>query len=233
MSSSQPSMRPLHELQGENARELSKGGQATVSLVASLNGGDEIIVKRFRMAPGVDAALQEEVAALERLRLLVGNVQLFGWTICIPTVVAVSKQPPTLALTRVPGAPIDRLLQRGWTPPPELSAALAEVFRQSWRSSGRPLGDVNLSNLMCSPEMRQLAIVDPGLPDEVFELHGERRQFYPASRDLGCLLHQVLSTNVLLGLGRRSSAVARLAFVRQVIRRACRRRTTPTRSSTK
>ena len=30
----------------------------------------------------------------------------------------------------------------------------------------------------------------------------------------------MLSTNVLLGLGRRSSAVARLAFVRQVIR-AC------------
>jgi hypothetical protein len=220
MSSSQPLSHPFNDLQGESARQLSKGGQATVPLVAPSNGGDEIIVKRFRIAAGVDAALKEEVAALERLRSLVGNVQIFGWTICIPTVVAIREQPPTLALTRVPGTPIDRLIQRGWTPPKELSAALAEVFQRYWRSSGRPLGDVNLSNLMCSPKMRQLAIVDPGLPNEVFELHSECRQFYPASRDLGCLLHEVLSTNVLLGLSRRSSAIARLVFVRQVIR-AC------------
>lgn len=210
-------IRTFHELQGKTVRELCKGGQATISLVAPSGGGDEIILKQFRDGPGVAAALRDEVTALELLRSLVDSQQILGWTIRIPAVVAISEQPPRLALTRVPGTPIDALIQSGWTPPWELSASLAEVFRRYWRRSGRPLGDVNLSNLICSPDMRQLAIVDPGLPSDAFELHGERRQFYPASRDLGCLLHQVLSTNVLLGLSRRASAVARLDFVRQVI----------------
>jgi hypothetical protein len=212
--------REFRELQGKTVRELSRGGQATISLVAPLVGGDEIILKQFRETPGVDAALRDEVAALELLRSLVDNQQIFGWTIRIPAVVAISEQPPRLALTRVAGTPLDALIQRGWTPPWELSAALAEVFQRYWRRSGRPLGDVNLTNLICSPEIRQLAIVDPGLPSDAFELRGETRRFYPASRDLGCLLHQVLSTNVLLALSRRASAVARLGFVREVIR-AC------------
>jgi len=150
--------------------------------------------------------------------VLVDGATFFDWTIRIPTVVAVSERPPSLALTRVPGAPIDTLIQDGWVPPPELGAALAEVFQRYWQTSGRPLGDVNLTNLMCSPETRQLAIIDPGLPSDVFELCDEDRRFYPASRDLGCLVHQVLSTNVSLHLKRRASVAARLEFVRHLIR---------------
>jgi hypothetical protein len=215
---------PLHagrsfdELPHESARQISEGGQATVSLVPSPDGGDEIIVKQFRMAPDVDRALNEEVAALRRLRGLVHGSTFAGWTIHIPAVVAISQHPPSLALTRIPGTPIDTLIQDGWVPPADLGAALAEVFRQYWQSSGRPLGDVNLSNLMCSPDTRQLGIIDPGLPSDAFELRGQARRFYPASRDLGCLVHQVLSTNVSLHLTRRTSAADRLDFVRHVIR---------------
>jgi hypothetical protein len=214
-----PTIGLFRDLHGKAVRELSRGGQATISLVAS-GAGDELIVKQFKETPGVEAALRDEVAALELLRSLVDSQQILGWTVCIPRVVATSAEPPRLALTRVPGAPIDTLIQSGWIPPWELSAALAEVFQRYWGHCGRPLGDVNLKNLMCSPEMHQLAIVDPGLPSDEFELRGERRRYYPASRDLGCLLHEVLSTNVLLGLSRRSSAAARLGFVREVIR-AC------------
>ena len=210
--------RSFDELPHDSARQISEGGQATVSLVSSPDGGDEIIVKQFRIAPGVDAALKEEVAALERLRNLVDGATFSGWTIHIPAVVAVSERPPSLALTRIPGTPIDTLIQDGWIPPAELGSALAEVFRRYWQSSGRPLGDVNLTNLMCSPETRQLGIIDPGLPSDAFELRGQARRFYPASRDLGCLVHQVLSTNVSLHFKRRTGAADRLAFVRQVIR---------------
>jgi hypothetical protein len=210
--------RSFDELPHESARPMSEGGQATVSVVSLPGSGDEIVVKHFRAAPAVDAALQEEVEALKRLRALVHGSTFAGWTIRIPAVVAISEQPPSLALTRIPGAPIDTLIQDGWSPPADVAVALAEVFQRYWSSSGRPLGDVNLTNLMCSPETRQLGIIDPGLPSDAFELHGAPRRFYPASRDLGCLVHQVLSTNVSLYVKRRAGAADRLAFVRRLIR---------------
>lgn len=200
---------PLHE--------LCRGGQATISLLAIPERGESVIVKAFRIVPGVEVALREEVRALETLHAVVGGQTIAGWTIEIPAIVAVHEQPPRLVLTRVDGQSLDELLQRGWAAPAELVAALAEVLRRYWEATGRPLGDVNLSNLLCSPERRRLAIIDPGAPSEFYELAGQPRLFFPASRDLGCLLHQVLTTNVLLGLTRRRALSARVAFVERLI----------------
>jgi hypothetical protein len=199
-----------------NAQPLSQGCQATVSTV-ELSGMEEIVVKEFMPAAGVDDALEDERAALHRLMDLVGGQTILGWTIDIPRVVAVSRQPPALALMKVPGTPIDILIDRGWLPPLQISLVLAEVFERYWRNVRRPIGDLNLSNLMCDPPSRRLAIVDPGLPNRTFELETEQRTFYPASRDLGCLLHQVASTNVRRSVTRPQTTKVRLAFVRSVI----------------
>lgn len=188
-----------------------------MSLVRISNDSDEIVVKEFRLTPGVEAAVEEERAALARLETLVDSQEIRGWTVRVPKVVAVSWQPPGLALTRVPGSSIDDLIQRGWVPPAEVSAVFAEVFQRYWRSCGHPLGDVNLKNLLCDPESRQLAIVDPGTPGGIPEQTEGRFQFAPASLDLGCLLHEVLSTNVLLGFVGRAKVRTRLGFTRSVI----------------
>jgi hypothetical protein len=198
-------------------RELCRGGQATISVIDVPSRGESVIVKAFRVVPGVEAALREEVRALEMLHAIVGGQTIAGWTIEVPSVVAVHEQPPRLLLTRVDGESLDTLLQRGWAAPAELASVLAEVLRRYWQTTGRPLGDVNLSNLLCSPQRRRLAIVDPGLPNEFYELAGQPRVFFPASRDLGCLLHQVLTTNVLLGLTRRRALSARMTFVERLI----------------
>jgi hypothetical protein len=112
---------------------------------------------------------------------------------------------------------METLIRGGWTPPRELGEVLGEVFVRYWTARGRPLGDVNLANVLCSVATREVAIIDPGLPSPEFELPGEPGAFYPSSRDLGCLLHQVLSTNVLLTVWRRTAAATRLAFVRELI----------------
>ena len=216
MSSTPQASTAFPELIGRRTR-LSHGGQATVSLVAGHGSQAETVLKEFRSVPGVEAALDEEVAALDRLRSLVHGESIEGWTVSIPAVVAVDRRPPRLALSRVPGAPLDALIRKGWNPPIQVAVAFAEIFGRYWRSSGRPLGDVNLENLLCAPATRELAIVDPGLPNDLFELREATRHFYPASRDLGCLLHQVLSTNVSLHVVRRGDAAMRLAFVREVI----------------
>ena len=218
----------FRELQSRRTRQLSRGGQATVSLVLSPANADEIVVKEFRPAPAVRTAIEEERAALARLEALVDRREILGWTLHIPKVLAVSWQPPGLALTRVPGTSLDALIQSGWVPPSEISAVFAEVFQRYWRSCGQQLGDVNLRNLLCDPESRQLAIVDPGLPDGVLELPEARGRFHPASHDLGCLLHEVLSTNVLLGVVHGTRIETRLAFTRSVIEAcvsACEQRT--------
>jgi hypothetical protein len=213
---------PFPGLEGRHLRRLASGRQATVSLVRLGGHHDppDIVVKAFRPGAAIDAVIDEEVAALNQLRSLVDGREIEGWTIAVPRVVGVSRRPPRLALTPVPGAGLDTLFRRGWVPPPEFGAALAGICRRYWEHAGRPLGDVNLENFLCDPEPRRLSIVDPGLPDPGFELPHQPRRFYPASRDLGCLLHQVLSTNVSLRLGRSNLADVRLALVRSVIEAA-------------
>jgi hypothetical protein len=94
-------------------------------------------------------------------------------------------------MRKVPGRPLQDLLLEGALIDHSIDAiarVLATAMRRYWSAGGNVYGDFNIDNILCDPEKRILALVDPGMPERAFHCPAATRRWYPASRDLAYVL---------------------------------------------
>ncbi len=203
-----------------STRLLAASTQARTFLVDVADRPTPIVAKLFRDRPGVAGALDEEFESLALMNDAFRDLEVDGWRVAAPEPLFKRAAPPALIMTSVPGTTLEDLLQT-------LSAAEREVLVRPvsgalaayWSSSRRIVGDVTLSNILADTTARQLAFVDPGMPDPSFSCSGIPADFSPGSRDLAYLLFDVYATNVRLGLLARRRARTRAAFAAGVVGR--------------
>lgn len=199
---------------------LADSTQARVFVVELDGVPNRIIVKLFKeQQPGVAAALDDEFESLTLMANAFLGAEVDGWPIRAPEPLLRSSTPTALVMTAVPGVPVESILQElSSQERRDLAHRVCEALVLYWSYSGRIIADVTLSNILSDTPGRQLAFVDPGLPDPAFSCPGIPSNFSPTSRDLAFLLTNVLASNVRIGLLARRRARIRAEFAAEVLR---------------
>lgn len=199
---------------------LANSTQARVFIVDVTGRPGRVVVKLFKETRrGVAAALDDEFESLTLMTQAFRGVEVNGWPVIAPKLLFRSDSPAALVMTAVPGAPLDRIIHN--LPPLvrcDLARRVSDALVSYWSSTGRIIADVTLSNILADTRERQLAFVDPGLPEPAFSCPGVLEDFAPGSRDLAFLLTNVLATNVRIGLKAPWRAQIRSAFAAEVVR---------------
>lgn len=201
-------------------RLLASSTQAKVFVVKLVGRPEPVIAKLFRQQRlGVAAALDDEFESLALMARAFRDVEIDGWRVTAPTPVLRSFTPPALLMTAVPGVPLDQIIQtQTFSERRDLARLVCGALVVYWSSAGRIIADVTLSNILADAEGKQLAFVDPGLPEPAFSCADIASDFAPGSRDLAFLLVHVLATNVRIGLLAKKRARVRAAFAVAVVR---------------
>lgn len=201
-------------------RLLAASTQARVFFVDLEGRPGPVVVKLFsEKRPNVAAALDDEFESLTVMSAAFRGGDVDGWHVTAPEPLLRSASPPALLMTAVPGVPLERLLPTlARIERQQLARSVCAALVVYWSSTGRIFADVTLSNILADVGTRQLAFVDPGLPEPWFSCPGISTDFAPGSRDLACLLFSVLATNVRIGLVARRRARVRAAFATDVVR---------------
>jgi tRNA A-37 threonylcarbamoyl transferase component Bud32 len=116
-----------------------------------------------------------------------------GWRIVVPTPLFVCQSPLALVMTRVSGKRLDEYFEADDAATADIlnsaSEAIVGAMQSSW-SSGRPHGDLQLHNILCDIERRQLVFLDAGQLKERPGRDAEASCRRAAAHDLACLLYE-------------------------------------------
>jgi len=183
---------------------LGRGEQAEVFTVRSRDGRriwrehEELVVKLYRRdVPEYQSAAVDEFECLLELNRVLDGREFGTWRICAPLPLAKSDQPPAVAMTRVTGISLNKLIGSGAADgdfSSALSAAVVAALEQYWTAAARIYGDLDLNNILCDPSTRTLAFIDPGMPENAYKCPEAPDQWFPASRDLAYMLFDVCAS---------------------------------------
>jgi hypothetical protein len=199
-------------------RLMAASTQANVFSVRLRNGQKPLVAKFFKPKIDVSIALNDEYESLVCMANAFSDAEVDGWRIRAPAPLHRSFDPPALLMTEVAGEPLEAVLPK-LTPKERLLLArrVCGALVIYWSIEERLIADVRLANILADPGARQLAFVDPGLPDPAFSCNGVSEKFAPQSRDLAYLLFDVISTNVRIRLRARRRAQIRADFAVDVL----------------
>lgn len=216
-------------------RLIGGGQQGETFAVQRRNGGliggeAAVAVKLYHTLPTDFDLVGEQHEALTQLHGEVDGRRSAGWLLRVPRPVGISRDPAALVSTLVPGVPLPELLQCGRVDAPDDLDSLAEAtlfgLDRLWFQCGRLHGDLHMDNILCDPDRRTLAFVDPGMNDPPSEWSHIPRRWYPVSRDLGHHLFHATS-NVKSHLGRPWMWRFRVEWSEQMLQLFCRRLSDP------
>ncbi|MBX9843616.1 MAG: hypothetical protein K2Z80_17595 [Xanthobacteraceae bacterium] len=180
------------------------------------------IIKLYRPDRNPDVReIHAQYESLGRVHATLNGRVFHGWTICIPTPVLVSNEPPALVMTRAPGRKlIACLYERAATKEIEHPAALAlsTAMINLW-AAGLSHGDLTLANVLCDEQAQTLSLVDCGPKSECQAYAAARCWRDLATHDLAHLLSHEGET-LLETWGRQDRLRQRRLFVEGVLRAA-------------
>jgi len=170
---------------------LGQGGQAVVFRVAE---DRPLVVKLFHTNGDTPYdAMTDEFSALHRLHRAVANVTIDGWTVVAPQPLLCCRHPRAIVMTAETGEPLSRLLRDdadgAWID--EVAGVVFAALQRYWAGPPRLYGDLNLDNILCDPQAKQLTLIDPGMPDEGHLCESAPSRWFPMSRDLAYLAYSV------------------------------------------
>lgn len=173
-------------------RLLASGGQAAVSML-SCEDGTQWAAKRYKLAnPIARYSAQDEWTKLTELKGT--ELTSAGWSRVVPAVLPLNESPLELIEQWFHG---DQLVRKWGQMSEHLStslvSALAAWLLEIWFDRFVQIGDFRFSNILVNCEMRQLCLVDVGLPAPEYAALHLASPYTPASRDLGYLVFTMAS----------------------------------------
>ena len=179
-----------------------------------------IVVKLYKPEFAQPARVREEFHSLRGLYAALPVQPIGGWKISSPHPLYISEHPPGIVMSVVPGRTLSQLLEAENGCTAEVTASLPHVLigalRGFW-ADGRQFGDLNLDNILCNPETREIAFVDPSIPPDYLDCRDLPRRWYPASHDLARLLYETAVT-VRRTMGRPAAQLRKKMFVASTLR---------------
>jgi hypothetical protein len=137
--------------------------------------------------------MNDEFSALHRLHRTVANVAINGWTVLAPQPLLCCRHPRAIVMTAEAGEPLSQLLRddvdANWID--EVAGVVFAALQRYWAGSPRLYGDLNLDNILCDPQAKQLTLIDPGMPDDSHLCDDAPNRWFAMSRDLAYLAYSV------------------------------------------
>lgn len=175
---------------------ISNGKQSTVFRVWRDDGlpivgrHDTVAVKVYHnWRPVSHETLLTEYRGLEQLHQRLRGHTIAGWSLIAPEPLKWTDEPASIVMTVVKGSSLERLFHCHPEMDPANQTAQATLFalRTYWQATSSIYGDIHLRNILCDPQARTLAFIDPGNPSELYHCEGVDDRWAPMSRDLAYL----------------------------------------------
>lgn len=213
-----PPAHVLHRLAGATGEIVRLGGGDQASVYAVATGAEPVVAKIYRR-DSAPAMAQAEFAALAAMARALDGRMAAGWTMRVPRPLTLSHAPLALAMTRVPGRPLETwAAAAGPALLEQAGEAFAEGLAALWASGGKH-GDLGLRNVLFDLDTRSIALLDPGTLASCPVCH--RGGFSAAALDLGHLVAE-LTTDVNDLVGAPLARACKQTFVAAVLRAAVR-----------
>jgi O-antigen/teichoic acid export membrane protein len=160
-----------------------------------------LVVKLYKPAVRERAELgdvvRDQFESMAQLHAKLDGSTINGWKIHVPVPLYQSDcvaQPGALVMTLVPGTSLTSCLETAGAMTAETLESIADaiitVMERCWSIESQIHGDFNFDNILCDLDGRSLALVDPGVGENVVLCHGVTKQWSPASCDLAHLLYE-------------------------------------------
>lgn len=181
-------------------------GRNARTLLARRNDGQpiwrhhsQLVVKIYdEKVPENKRAAQAQHNHLNHIGLLLNGQRVHGWDVHAPVPLLMSEEPLAVVMTAVPGRPLRGVLHSasaaGVADLQSTSVVISTALRRFWEEEACVYGDLHFENILCDFEARAISFIDPGPPKEPWYEDGAAWNSCSASRDLGYLLWDVISS---------------------------------------
>lgn len=179
-----------------------------------------LVVKLYKSEFAQPARVRDEFRSLSRLHAALAARTIGGWKVSSPHPLHICERPLGIVMSVVPGETLNRLIEAENGCTAEAIASLPRVLvgalRKFW-ADGRQFGDLNLDNILCSPETREIAFVDPSIPPDYLICDNLPKSWYPASHDMARLIYETAVT-VRQTIGKPNAQLRKKMFVAATLR---------------
>jgi tRNA A-37 threonylcarbamoyl transferase component Bud32 len=180
-----------------------------------------LVIKLYKPAIGSTVEqVRGQFEALFSLYAFVNGYVARGWRIFVPAPLFVCQSPLALVMTMVPGKRLDEYFEANNDATADVlksaSKAIVDAMEPSW-SSGHPHGDLQLHNILCNVEERELVFLDAGQVKDRPGWDANTISQRAAAHDLAYLLYEA-GVSVRNPLGAPGGRLRQQRFTESILR---------------